>query len=794
MGGAARLVALDIDPKNGGDESLSGLAELPDTLTQITGSGGQHRIFRVPDKFDITKIRNRTSAIAPGLDVRTEGGQIVAAPSVSAIGEYRWLDLGSPVAELPEWLYRLMLEETDAGSMPTDSPMRAVSIPTRDSVERARNYIAKMDAAISGSGGHPQTFKVSIALVRGFNLDHGTALSLLREFNERCQPKWTEKELRHKIQGALKAKFPEFGYIINRPNPNAPRDRDPMRIPVAPPRATETVGPIGPPEPTRAPKPEVWITLDQGSMVDDACKHLAAIGNVYQRARRLVQVHESRFGVETHIVGKGHLVTLLTQACDWIKAAPMKDADVNLPEDRKVIVNGESMKRVECPPAPNVVGAIFDMTEWPHIQHLDGLSESPFIREDGTIVQDPGYDAMTRTLYRPSVEYPPIDPKPDVDAVKNATAALLEIVKDFPFVAQVDKASWLAAVLTMIARPAIDGPTPCFAVNGNKRAAGKGLLCDVAILIANGREPAHAPYQRKEEEQVKSITAHILAARQAVVVDNVDGMFGSPTWNVLFTARSWDARLLGTNESPMLPTRTVWWVTGNNLTYYRDTPRRIIQMRLRSHEERPEDRDLPDLIQVVKEKRPQLVAAALTILLASSQAVPAKLRPWTYKEWSNVVRRAIAFIGLGEIIGNTEINDADAEDLTQLHEAWLSLGPSASHEPGVTAARALEIVKENPEQVPLMVQWLADTFEGKPATARTLGNIVAKRRDAVGTSEKYGKLMFLRGDKRTEYGYAWRVVNPPETADGQPTAVSRIPAVSSVSEDTGSDTADIPYE
>lgn len=161
-----------------------------------------------------------------------------------------------------------------------------------------------------------------------------------------------------------------------------------------------------------------------------------------------------------------------------------------------------------------------------------------------------------------------------------------------------------------------------------------------------------------------------------------------------------------------------------------------------------------------------------------------------------MVRRAIAFVGLGEIVGSTEINDADAEDLTQLHEAWLSLGPEAGSEPGVTAARALDIVKAVPEKVPLMVQWLADTFDGKPgiATARTLGNIIAKRRDAVATSDKYGKLMFIRGDKRTEFGYAWAVVTPPEDPSERPIPVSGLPAVSTVSEDTGVDTAGYPYE
>jgi RecA-family ATPase len=68
--------------------------------------------------------------------------------------------------------------------------------------DRARKYLAEMPPAISGQNGHGQTLQAACALVWGFDLPEANAWPLLLEYNERCQPPWSEKELRHKISEA----------------------------------------------------------------------------------------------------------------------------------------------------------------------------------------------------------------------------------------------------------------------------------------------------------------------------------------------------------------------------------------------------------------------------------------------------------------------------------------------------------------------------------------------------------------------------------------------------------------
>jgi hypothetical protein len=83
-----------------------------------------------------------------------------------------------------------------------------------DVVERARKYLAKVPPAISGQGGHNQTIYAAGKLIRGFGLERAQAHGLLREWNQSCQPPWSEKELAHKIDDAIEHPG-ERGYLLH---------------------------------------------------------------------------------------------------------------------------------------------------------------------------------------------------------------------------------------------------------------------------------------------------------------------------------------------------------------------------------------------------------------------------------------------------------------------------------------------------------------------------------------------------------------------------------------------------
>jgi hypothetical protein len=92
----------------------------------------------------------------------------------------------------------------DFPTPPAKAPRRAAfitSIPRRsvDVIERARRYLVALPAAVCGQHGDVTTFRACCRLVRGFLLSDDEALGLLHEWNARCEPPWSERELIDKI-------------------------------------------------------------------------------------------------------------------------------------------------------------------------------------------------------------------------------------------------------------------------------------------------------------------------------------------------------------------------------------------------------------------------------------------------------------------------------------------------------------------------------------------------------------------------------------------------------------------
>ncbi|WP_176026835.1 bifunctional DNA primase/polymerase [Brucella intermedia] len=125
---------LDIDPKHGGPDTLAALqaehGALPATLTAETTSGGRHYFFKHK-----AGVRNR-GALGAGIDVRGDGGYVIAAGSVPAVGQpYRWLVDMEPV-DAPDWLLELVLPRSYDSTTMFQAPSVSGTINDRY-VERA---------------------------------------------------------------------------------------------------------------------------------------------------------------------------------------------------------------------------------------------------------------------------------------------------------------------------------------------------------------------------------------------------------------------------------------------------------------------------------------------------------------------------------------------------------------------------------------------------------------------------------------------------------------------------------
>lgn len=123
-GVVSELIVIDIDPAHGGDDSLTELERrhgpLPRTVEVLTGGGGRHFYFRHPGGVVHNKV-----GLAPGIDLRGDGGVIVAPPSIHPSGRrYEWEVSHHPddtrLARMPAWL--LLLSE--GKEAPRGHPLR----------------------------------------------------------------------------------------------------------------------------------------------------------------------------------------------------------------------------------------------------------------------------------------------------------------------------------------------------------------------------------------------------------------------------------------------------------------------------------------------------------------------------------------------------------------------------------------------------------------------------------------------------------------------------------------------
>jgi hypothetical protein len=359
-------------------------------------------------------------------------------------------------------------------------------------------------------------------------------------------------------------------------------------------------------------------------------------------------------------------------------------------------------------PHEKTIQAVEARGEWPCIRPIEGIIESPTIRPDGTILSIPGWDEITGLLYEPGTDFGVIPDQPSRLDAQEAAGKILLVVRDFPFADDAHLATWLAGLLTVVGRHAIEGPTPLFLIDANAPGTGKSLLCDIPAMIATGRPMSRADYPEDDAEMAKTILSIALAAERVVMFDNISsgGTIGGPSLDRALTARTVKGRILGRSEmSAELPMNACFWATGNNIGLKGDAMRRVVPCRLESMVERPEERcDFSikgDILQYVGNHRTELVVAALTILRAHAVAgrPDAGLTPFgSYEAWSNVIRNAVHWVTGHDPCKSREAARLDDPESIEREAIVLGLAELPNIRSGLTAAEILRILDNKDHQ------------------------------------------------------------------------------------------------
>jgi hypothetical protein len=422
-------------------------------------------------------------------------------------------------------------------------------------------------------------------------------------------------------------------------------------------------------------RPKIEITTDIRGMVDAAEQAILALPDgphLYQRARRLMWI------------------TYDVPALKWLRRMPdlPQMVEAQGPVVRELLARAalwakydkRSKRWEEALPPSWVVDTLLARADF-RVPVLEGLVFTPTFRPDGSVLETPKYDPDTGLYFHQNGAMDIVLPdKPTLADAQQALQTLAEVFTDFPFATGHHRSAVYAAIFSLLARYAIPGNVPLFAVRSTTRGAGKGLLIDAISIIGTGREMARMAQTRDDEEDRKRMITLALAGIPALHIDNVTLPLGSGPLDGVLTGATVSERMLKTNEQCEAPINLVFFASGNNMQFRGDMARRVVAIDLAPVEERPDERSgfaHSPLLPWVRAHRPRLVQAVLTVLKAFfvAQRPPQPLTPFgSYEAWSDLVRACLVWIGEPDPCTDRaalEIHsDTEHEDIVTLLTCW----------------------------------------------------------------------------------------------------------------------------
>jgi hypothetical protein len=559
----------------------------------------------------------------------------------------------------------------------------------------------------------------------------------MRGWNATCQPPWSEAELQHKVTSARERIDPgKLGHLANancngspsghRTERNGEVAREPqcrngdLRYDDRP--AEESVGKSGNEEHDHQVSQDELPVIDAGnedlaSVTPAAWAALAVANNpptIFRHGAQPARIETDDDG--TPMVRPLNLDRLrhrMARVARW---------------EKTVQRGGKTAITLVAPPIP----VIKDMLAQPDppLPILTRIVEAPILAPDGSLQTTPGYSPSSRTFYAPATGFdvPAIPQNPTLGAVAEALNAIHELVCDFPFVGDAERAHAIACLLLPFVRDMIDGPTPLHLFEASTAGTGKTLLVELLTYPFLGRPVTVMTEGRDEDEWRKRVFAKLRSGPSVLQIDNLKRRLESGAVASVITAWPlWEDRLLGVSEIVRVPVRCLWIATGNNPALSSELTRRTVRCRLDARIDRPWLRDgfrHPDIRCWAKARRGELVAAALTLIqswIAAGQPLGSKTLGM-FETWAKVMGGILDVAGVPGFLGNLEEfyerADTDAATWSGFMEAWYAANGSSE----VKAADLWRLATEAG----------LDLGDGKEASQKIrLGKLLRQQRDRV---------------------------------------------------------------
>ncbi len=616
----------------------------------ISPNGGKHIYMTKPEG----KIR-KSIAELPGIDFLTKGAYVVIAGSphwqggVYQFGEMTQMfgDYGrsaAPVA-LIDMLRRneMDVDEDDASVVITPATLEAMlSELEPESYSTHDDWFRIFAASHSATGGSLEGMEVFV--------NWSTSDPVYSGAGEEIRNRW--RTLKHKeggiTIGTLFEELKRWGRLDVVRKVRAQLDFDAVE-----PRAQPTV---------------VGYGFNEKEVNDKIIHALGKCPNLFQRNGGLVSI------ADTHIqpLNALNVCELISSTCILVSHGDKEPKPIRVPErvGRQIVGRGA----------------------WFGIPALKGIVTTPVFTTSG-LLQTPGYDVKSGVFYKPTIDVPAIPESPSQADAAAALGRIKELVVDFPFLNDAHRSNWLAALLTLIARHAIDGPVPLFLIDGNQPGIGKSLLVNLAATIAYGQVANNGPLSDENEEVAKLLLSIAVQGYGAYCFDNLKNGadFGCAALDAVLTGRSVSGRILGQSKVADAELDTVFFATGNRVGISKesDSFRRVAIISLQSKSEDPKARTNfrfgcdSALLSHALANRAGILRDCLIVLQAASKAELPAVKGWgSYSAFSNIIRRPLVWLGEPDPIESREdvlMYNEDAEELQAVVNGLLQVFGEAQY-------------------------------------------------------------------------------------------------------------------
>ena len=410
-------------------------------------------------------------------------------------------------------------------------------------------------------------------------------------------------------------------------------------------------------------------------------------GNLYQRAGSLVRAIHTEKAIEE----KGVTIPANSLTIHAINESYLSHHFTKIATWQKYNARAKSFSRVDAPSI--YANTYFSLVgDW-DLPVLRGITECPTLRRDGSLIFKSGYDKKSGLYVDYQGEPVNVLPNPTKQNALDALEILKQPLKDFSFLAEIDRAVILAAMLTAVVNYSIP-TTPWFAIDAPIMGSGKSLLADIVSMLATGRKATVISQGNDETEDEKRLGALLMRGVPLLNLDNIERPVSGDMICSMTTQTQVSVRQLGQSKMIDLPTNCTKLATGNNIVFKGDMTRRVLLCQLDPQCERPDARKFDiDLNEWIPANRHRLLSAALTVLRAyihAGKPLAGQITPYgSFDDWNNLIRASLLWLGVDDPM-DTRQRLESSDPIKQTLGAVLPLWFAAYGSSGKTAAEIAE--------------------------------------------------------------------------------------------------------